>query len=561
MVLFKEIKDKAKIKQIKEHPYYAEELKRINELYEEIKDRPMEVLTKKDFFIFHETGSRLEYERKYHDRRTRLDIFFIMYLLYERDEDLKRLEDVVWAICNEFTWSLPAHIRWENPLEDMIFVDLFAAETGQTMGEILYTLEDRLSDYIKVIMRYEVNRRVIESYKNNTYWWETMDNNWSAVCAGSVGMTFIYCAPEQYKDVEDRLMKSFDAFLSSYGDDGICTEGLGYWNYGFGYYLYFSQLLYEFTDGKKNMMDNDKIREMVQFQQRLYLSGDTVASFSDGGRNGNFEPGLTHRLKAIYPNLVKVPDKSYENKDFTGRPENRFAMCLRNLFWTNPEYAENTGKYTGENYYESAQWYINIKDKFGFAAKGGHNDEAHNHNDIGNFIIAADSTQLLADIGAGEYTKDYFNGEKRYQILCCSSEGHSVPEIDGKSQLPGKEHAGRVFQGSDNKFVLDIAGAYEVEGLKSIVRSFEVSENSVKLNDKFEFSDNNAHTITERFISLIEPKVQNNTVKIGSLTISANDTLKIVEDTDNDHDGNAFPVWKIEYTVSDNEFNIEFNID
>lgn len=560
MVLFKEIKDKAKIKQIKEHPYYAEGLKRIHEVYEEIKDKPMEVLTKQEFFIFHETGNRLECERKYFDRRTRLDIFFIMYLLYERDEDLKRLEDVIWTICNEFTWSLPAHVQWSDPLVDMVFIDLFAAETGQTMGEILYALEDKLSYYIKGIMRYEINRRIIEPYKKNSYWWETRDNNWSAVCAGSVGMTFLYCAPEQYKDVEPKIMNSLHAFLSGYGDDGICTEGLGYWNYGFGYYLYFSQLLYEFTDGKTNLMDSDKVREIVQFQQRMYLSGGTVASFSDGGREGEFEPGLTHRLKDIYPDLVTVPDRKFEHKDFNGRLENRFAMCVRTLFWTNPEYAENTGKYTGENYYESAQWYINIKDKFGFAAKGGHNEESHNHNDIGNFIIAADSTQLIADIGSGEYTKDYFS-DKRYEILCCSSEGHSVPEIDGKAQMPGKEREGKIIQGGDNKFVLDIAGAYEVEGLKSIVRSFELSENSVKLNDKFEFSDSRAHTITERFISLIEPKVQNNTVKIGNLTISANDTLKIVEDTDNDHDGNAFPVWKIEYTVSDNEFNIEFNID
>lgn len=564
MILFKESKNREKIKQIRENPYYSEDIKRINEIYEQIKDEPVEVLTKSEYFIFCETGNRLEFERKYFERRTRLDIYFTEYLLYERKEDLVRLEDIIWAVCGEFSWALPAHVGWKNAEEDMICIDLFAAETGQALSEIMYILEDKLSDYIKSIIRYEINRRIIESFKNRTYHWETVTNNWAAVCAGCVGMTIIYSAPQKYEYFERRLMKSLENFLSGYGDDGICTEGLGYWNYGFGYYTFFAQLLFEFSDGKKNIMNTEKIREIAQFQQRMYLSGNTVISFADGGRNGYFEKGLTHKLRKLFPDCVTVPDKNYENKDFCFekdfyRGENRFAVCLRNLLWSEPEYAREGAASNEEKYYESAQWYTNISGTLGFAAKAGNNGESHNHNDIGNFILAADNKQYIADIGSGEYTKDYF-GAGRYEILCCSSEGHNVPVIDNQLQRAGKQYCGKVLKHGSSRFITDISGAYDVPCLKSAIRAFSVYENGVRLTDVFEFSDEKHHSIQEGFISLIEPETYDGYVKIGRLKITGETAKKIKHYTEKNHNGEWFSVWKTEYDVSDNKFSLTFEL-
>lgn len=39
------------------------------------------------------------------------------------------------------------------------------------------------------------------------------------------------------------------------------------------------------------------------------------------------------------------------------------------------------------------------------AAKGGHNDESHNHNDVGTFIIALDARPLVIDAGVGTYRR------------------------------------------------------------------------------------------------------------------------------------------------------------
>lgn len=560
MLLFKEAKDKEKIKQIKKHPYYAEDLKRIRTMHEKIKDKPIEVLTKSQYFIFHETGNRLEFELKYFERRTRLNIYFIEYLLYEREEDLKRLEDIIWAICGEFSWALPAHVGWENAEEDMICIDLFAAETGQTLSEILYILEDQLSEYIKTVMRYEINRRIIESFEQRTQGWETVvTNNWAAVCAGGVGMTFIYCAPEKYKSIENRIMGALKHFLSGYGDDGICTEGLGYWDYGFGYYTFFAQLLYEFSDGKTDIMNQKKVREIAQFQQRMYLSGNAVISFSDCNRHLCFKKGLTHKLKEIFPDCVTVPDKEYEDKDFYGYL-NRFPVCLRNLLWSEPEYAESSAVQHIEKYYPEAQWYTHITDRFGFAAKSGNNDEPHNHNDVGSFIIAADNRQYIAEIGVGEYTKGYF-GAGRYHHLCCSSKGHSVPIIDNHEQPAGQEYCGKVLKAQDGQFVLDISGAYDVDGLSSAIRTFSVCENGVALNDRFNFGDGKQHRVQECFISLIEPEECDGFIKIGQLKMSGMESYHIERLQERDHhSGELFSIWRIECDVQNYEISLKFEL-
>jgi len=42
------------------------------------------------------------------------------------------------------------------------------------------------------------------------------------------------------------------------------------------------------------------------------------------------------------------------------------------------------------------------------AAKGGHNGESHNHNEVRNFRVLADGEPLLIDTGGGTYTSKTF---------------------------------------------------------------------------------------------------------------------------------------------------------
>ncbi|CAG2183336.1 unnamed protein product, partial [Oppiella nova] len=59
-------------------------------------------------------------------------------------------------------------------------------------------------------------------------------------------------------------------------------------------------------------------------------------------------------------------------------------------------------------------------------AKAGTNDESHNHNDVGNFVLYVNGLPALIDIGVGTYTKDTF-GPHRYDIWTMQSQWHNTP--------------------------------------------------------------------------------------------------------------------------------------
>jgi hypothetical protein len=72
------------------------------------------------------------------------------------------------------------------------------------------------------------------------------------------------------------------------------------------------------------------------------------------------------------------------------------------------------------------------------AAKGGHNDENHNHNDVGSVIAALDATPVLIDLGQPTYTAISFS-DRRYEQWVVRSEWHNVPVVDGQDQQPGAQ--------------------------------------------------------------------------------------------------------------------------
>ncbi|MBQ3913501.1 MAG: heparinase II/III family protein, partial [Lachnospiraceae bacterium] len=141
----------------------------------------------------------------------------------------------------------------------------------------------------------------------------------------------------------------------------------------------------------------------------------------------------------------------------------------------------------------SAQWAVcRGASGGGFAVKGGHNAEPHNHNDIGSFIYVLGDRPLLTDLGAGEYTAQYFKDETRYGYIVCSSLGHNVPVINGHGQQAGREFACGEFvceTRQENCGVrLSFAGTYGDDALKSLVRElrYDPTAETLRIEDSFE---------------------------------------------------------------------------
>ena len=296
--------------------------------------------------------------------------------------------DLVYSVCDEYTWCLPAH---QGKLEELneTRVDLFAAESSFYMAMIYTLLGDRLDPLINERMKYEAQRRVIDPFlaTENYGWWETGTSNWTAVCMGSVACCMMLLRPDL---VTDSLIARFDkamaSYLTGFKDDGVCFEGCGYWTYGFGFFLAYADMVRSFTEGRVDHFKNPKVKTIATFLQKMFISGNSCVSFADSGKKLSYDTGILHRLKTEYPDDVLVYSPEYSTNSMGC---GRLSAKIYSASWFVEEYYNNPAESTVdfENWFENSQWYVKRNQNYGFAAKAGNNAEHHNHTDVTNIYV------------------------------------------------------------------------------------------------------------------------------------------------------------------------------
>ncbi|NQX60135.1 heparinase II/III family protein [Paenibacillus qinlingensis] len=478
-----------------------------------------------------EDGFRKTYEPVYFSRRQRLTTFGLLsWLMPERSDYHDGLLDTVWAICGEFSWCVPVtfesppglrtdgySVHEHNVPDPGIGIDLFAAETAYALAEVMMLTGHRWPETIRDRVYREVYRRIFAPFLGNDYFWEHVRNNWAAVCAGSIGAAAIYLIADKQELalVLNKALPTVNLFLEGYGEDGACLEGYMYWGYGFGFYTYFAELLSRRTNGAVDLLAVPNVKQVALFQQNCFLHGRKIVNFSDSPEEWDVYIGLTHEMARRFPE-VQLPEYTFQDKavyDHCGR----WAPAFRNLIWYEPRTQGEEWK-AESIYLADAQWMVSRVEKeegkFSFAAKGGNNDEPHNHNDVGHFIVLAGHETFLADIGAGLYTKPYFAPPTRYSFICNSALGHSVPIMDGVSQQAGAAYKATVRQSEItddyDRFVVELQDAYNIPGLLRLERSWTWHKNGelpwLELEDQYVLEQAGAALI-ERFICQVQPKV------------------------------------------------------
>ncbi len=484
----------------------------------DLENKHFEALRYSDFKLFFTTGDRDIYQRAYFSRREALEVIVPLALIYpEEDKYINVLMDLVYAMCDEYTWCLPAH-QGKLEVHDKTRIDLFASECAFYMAVVYTLLSERLDPLINERIKYEINFRVIRPFLSvdNYSWWEGGTSNWTSVCVGSVACCMMLMRPDLVtEEVIARFNRAMESYLRGFKDDGVCFEGCGYWAYGFGYFLQYADMVRIFTEGRVDHFKNPKVKMVATFQQKMFLSGNSAVSFADSGRRLSYTTGISHRLKTEYPDDVLVYSPEYSTNFMNC---GRLPIRLYSASWLVEDYYNNPAESAVdfENWFADSKWFVKRNAKYGFAAKAGHNAELHNHNDVGSFIFAKDGGQLLCDLGSGKYTRQYFDGATRYSILECSSLGHSVPIVNGIAQGAGTNFTSTDAGFENGVLSMDIARAYPVAEIKSLVRTFTVSEEGVVLRDEIVGDVD----VTERLVALAKPEIEAGVIKIKSATLT-----------------------------------------
>jgi len=405
------------------------------------------------YLEFSRAGSREGYERPANRRRQMLSNLVLAECLEAEGRFLDPLLDVAWAICEESSWSWPAH---QGDLADMGYhiIDLSAAMTALYLAELDLLLGDRLDPALAKRIRHEVDWRCLTPYlTRHDHWWlfdapDRPVNNWTAVCNAGVAGAAIHLEPDAARlaEILARAARSLDDYLATFDEDGGSSEGPAYWSYGFGYYTVLAHLVGHRTHWKVDFFEGEHVRRIARFPSLTQLSPGLYVNFSDCDQHVGFVPAhlsyLSRRL-----DLLDLARLAREQPG--GERDGELTWGLRDLFWR-PDPVEGRFVPARHDWFGGMMWMVSREDPedpgaLALAAKGGHNGEMHNQNDVGNLIVHAGGESVIADIGRGRYTKAYF-GPERYEHIVNSSLGHSVPVPNGQEQLPGDEHGAMLLE-------------------------------------------------------------------------------------------------------------------
>ena len=497
-------------------PAVLEWMKSIRALAETEAFEPLPPLPDELYALFYKTGQRRPFETVYMERRRRLARTAMMVLMGDaatRDRFSPALVEKIEGIMGEESWTFPAH-AWTQPSgKDPFKIDLFAAETGNQMGELLNLFAVMIPDELQCRIKRRLREQLFDNYlqPRSEITWKRSSHNWNAVChQGVIGAVL---AVEDDLDLIAELLASsaecLRIFLTGFGADGSTSEGPGYWSYGFGRFAELNRQLEAATGGALSYFgQNEHIRRIAQFAPALVFSNGHLVNFSDGSRHGRLDAPLLGYLgeRLDLPLLREESAAGFWHQAQRGldlNMERCDVFALTRLFLRCPQVLQPASEPTLADAwfpdYGAVVW--RGRDSRGnlweFAAKGGHNAEHHNHNDCGSYILNLNGQPAIVEIGAPEYVGDYFSSDQtRYTYLAARSLGHSVPLVNGCEQSNGAEFAARVLEyetGANSvRFVVDLTHCYPVEAkCLSLVRTFvfEKSEGRLQITDSFELGE------------------------------------------------------------------------
>ncbi|TDB62699.1 heparinase II/III domain-containing protein [Arundinibacter roseus] len=501
-----------------------------------------------DYLEFTRSGNRAIVD----DKNREFSEAFRALLMAELMEGKGRFRDDlingVFSLCERTYWGSSAHFylyghegSMDKPttvvpdLDDPV-IDLVVGDLAADLAWSFYFLHDefdKVSPVISKRIKDELNRKVLEPYyTRNDFWWiygwrgEGNVNNWNPWVNYNV-LTCILLMEQDPVKKADALYKSLgsvDQFINNYPQDGSCSEGPGYWSSAVGRFYSYLDLVHRVTKGQIDIFQNQKVKEMARYIYRVYISkGMYYTNYADAAHKIERGPAPLHRIgtRIDDPELTGFAAFLHKHSgDQDGGLGGRIGESLEILF--EPiNWAATTPKepLISEFYFPDwdaviARDQAGTTDGFYFSAKGGSNNEQHNHNDVGSFMLHFNGDPIFIDLGVGTYTRETF-GRGRYDIWTMQSNYHNLPVINGLGQKNGGAFKATNSSYTPSKnaisYSTDLAKAYtEQAHVKSWQRTYTLQRGKkFIIRDQYQLAENSGktslHFMTKLPAEIIQP--------------------------------------------------------
>jgi len=368
--------------------------------------------------------------------RDALERVSLLAALYRMDGDPRHRDGavaVLKAICAFPDWH-PSH-----------FLDVaemtFAAALGYDW------LFDDLTPGMRDTLRTAIARFGLapgmDAYRGKANsWWVKSTNNWNQVCNGGLAVGALAIADDSSdlaRAILDSALRSIPTSMnSSYAPDGGFPEGVGYWEYGTSYNVYFLSALQSALGRTFGLLEAPGFAQTADYRLQMVGPTNLRYDYADQSVTNNFvscmfwfartfqrpfyartertNPGVANIFALLWydPELAAQPD-SYA-LPLAVRYRNLDVVAIRSS-WTAPD-----------------AWYVGFK--------GGDNKASHAHLDLGSFVLDQGGVRWASDLGSDNYgVPSYFVDRNlqegaHWQMYRTRTEGHNTLTLSASPQSP-----------------------------------------------------------------------------------------------------------------------------
>ena len=487
-----------------------------------------------DFLEFVRSGDRRIMQDPYNARRRALQGLVLAELAEGKGRFLDQIINGIWALSEQTTWSASAHLSLQDagpglPDVEEPIIDLSVGEVASLFSWTHHFLSDefdKVNPLISKRIRYEIRHKVLDVYdEREDFWWMgftgRMVNNWNVWVNHNMLTTILLMEEDPERKARNiyKTMRSVDKFIDYYEPDGGCDEGPSYWGHAGGALYEYLEMLNMSTGGKIDVFDQEIIKNIGRYIYRAQISYPYVINFADASAKSGSRPGIVYRYgKTVEDPVMQAYGAFLAEKASWDEsiPGGNLEATLMNLFQLSEiNQAEAREPLISDFFLPDLEVCggrdaEGSSDGFFFAAKGGHNAESHNHNDVGSFILYYNGQPAIIDVGVGTYTRQTFSSQ-RYEIWTMQSQYHNAPTINGAQQKPGKEYSAKnvAFEkkGNELKFQADVAGAYPEEAMvQNWYRTFSFKRGqSLTVTEDFRLTEKKG-TTSVNFMTCLKPE-------------------------------------------------------
>ena len=488
----------------------------------------------------HRDGDRTAWEDAAFERQRRLSRAAVAAASTLDEMWIDEVVDGVALLCEQSSWCWPAHDDTRSVHGSVLatvtdpFVDLGAGEVVAQLAWIDHLLGDQLdarAPGLRVRIRHEARTRVFAPFQRRRDWhWIGLHgdvHNWNPWIHGNVIVAALRLLDLPDEAVErDRIValavEGLDRYVAVLPADGAIDEGYAYWWNGAARALEALDVLAHATDGSVDTTAVTALRETVAFPHRSHLGGDWFVNHADGqARPPADQPWhALHRAARRHGDTAAADLAASHRRPGTPAATEREGLgrLLRGL--TDPAWVSASPApppLPRDVWLPSTQVFLareraGSSDGLTLVAKGGHNGEHHNHNDVGAVVVAVDGVPVLVDAGRPTSTAATF-GPDRYDIWTMQSAWHNAPVVRGVTQPAGADAVARDAhaEATDDLavFRVDLADAYPDAGLASWRRraALDRTRGRIEIDDAWRFADDAPTTDDTRVHLLVAGEV------------------------------------------------------